>query len=176
MELSRTLIDSHALSSTLKVNKFFLRVYESLTSSCSRLARVDDSRWELTKTLMGVDSHQRSSSFGPGLNYAQYEMRNAILRNYLKNRNIRWSIHDIHVNTFENTFKDPDVANFFLHTGQRCRSVALLPRRVTGGAMTNQGNRNSGILIKRRREAIPVVLESSAVSSNIWAWGELLCL
>ncbi len=67
MQLSCTLIDSRALFTTLNVLKFFMRVYESLTKSRSRLARVGDSRWELTKTLMWVNSHQLSSSFGRGL-------------------------------------------------------------------------------------------------------------
>ena len=35
--------------------------------SCTRLARVDESRWELTTTLIRVNSYRLSSSFGRGL-------------------------------------------------------------------------------------------------------------
>ena len=59
--LSATIIDSHdTLSSNLNLLKFFLRVINN-----SHLARGDDSRWELKKTLMRANSRQLSSLFCP---------------------------------------------------------------------------------------------------------------
>ena len=43
----------------MRVDESFSRLQSLLTDFCSLLARVDYSRWELTKTLMRVNSHPR---------------------------------------------------------------------------------------------------------------------
>ena len=59
---SRLAWNSNALSSNLNLLNFS---WES-SRVFSRLARGDDSRWELKKILMRANYHELSSSFGPG--------------------------------------------------------------------------------------------------------------
>ncbi len=76
-------LNSHQLSFSFGPG---VRVDESLTDSRSRLAWVDDSWWELTKTLMKVNCHQLWSSFGSGFRKKTTELAWRVRSDILKVR------------------------------------------------------------------------------------------